>query len=279
VVVAEKKGRTGSAAAAEASSPTLQGVSRALRVLDVVAQRPMRTTELSEELGISWATLQRTLAQLEADEFISRDERGNFHIGRKTWLLGSTYLVGHRLMELAVPLLTRESSLVPTSVLQLVERSGDTTVVLFSREAASKEVITRTTYGHHFPLHCGSKGWVFLANAEPEFVDRYLSEPLISLTPATVTDPDELRERLAEVREQGYAVTVGDVQSFTGSVAAPVFDDEGQVEACICAVSRRSSLTGDKQEQIVELVQRVAQTLSLGLGWQPLRHAKVVQRS
>lgn len=271
--MAAKKRAARSGESAEAS-PTLQGVSRALRVLDVVAQRPLRTSELSEELGISWATLQRTLTQLEADGFIKRDDRGLFHMGRKTWLLGSTYLVGHRLMELAVPLLTRESSNVPTSVLQLVERSGDTTVVLFSREAASKDVITRTTYGYHFPLHCGSKGWIFLAYAEPQTLDEYLSKPLISLTPATITDPAALRERLAEVRTQGYAVTVGDVQSFTGSVAAPVFDSEGQVEACVCAVTQRTSLAGDRQDQIVETVQRIAQTLSLGLGWQPLRHAR-----
>lgn len=268
------KGERRKPAADAVVTPTLQGVSRALRVLDEVAKRPMRTSELAEALNISWATLHRTLAQLEADGFIRRDEAGMFHVGRKTWLLGSTYLVGHKLLEMAIPLLSRGSADVPGAVLQLVERSEGTSVVLYSREATSGEIITRTTYGYHFPLHCGSKGHVLLAYSPREFVEEYLAGPLISLTAATVTDPAELRKILAKVREDGYSVTVADVQSFTGSVAAPVFDATGEVQACVCAVVQRSVIAGDKRDLVVDLVLRLAQALSLGMGWQPLAHPR-----
>src|SRR5690606_15392641 len=156
--------------------------------------------------------LHRTLAQLEADGFIRRDEAGRFHVGRKTWLLGSTYLVAQQLLEIAIPLLSRGSSDVPGAVLPLAARREGTSGALSSREATSGEIITRTTYGYHFPLHCGSKGHVLLAYSPEEFVEEYLSGPLISLTPATVTDPGELREIIAQVREDGYSVTVSDVQ-------------------------------------------------------------------
>lgn len=255
-------------------TPTLQGVSRALRVLDEVAKRPMRTSDLAEALGISWATLHRTLAQLETDGFIRRDESGLFHVGRKTWLLGSTYLLGHKLLEMAIPLLSRGSSEVPSAVLQLVERSDGTSVVLYSREATSGEIITRTTYGYHFPLHCGSKGHVLLAYSPKEYVDEYLAGPLMSLTAATITDPAELRKVLAKVRDDGYSVTVSDVQSFTGSVSAPVFDAAGEVQACVCAVVQRSVLAGDRRELVIDLVLRLAQALSLGMGWQPLAYPR-----
>lgn len=271
------RGRQRQGPATSQAPPTLQGVDRALRTLEALAERPMRTSDLAEELGISWATLQRTLAQLESAEFIERDDAGLFRIGRKTWLLGSTYLVGHRLLELAIPLLSRASAEIPSAVLQLVERSGGTSVVLHSHEAASSEVITRTTYGYHFPLHCGSKGLVLLAHEDDEFIEDYLSRPLISLTPQTLTDPDELRARLVHVRADGYAVTRGDVQSFTGSVSAPIFDANGAVRSCVCAVSKRSGLSGDKEGRVIEVVLRLAQALSLGLGWQPLRHARETQ--
>ncbi len=237
----------------------------------------MRTSELAEELGISWATLQRTLAQLEADGFVYRDGGGLFHIGRKTWLLGSTYLVGHRLLEMAVPFFNREATGQTPSVLQLVERSGGSSVVLLAREASTSEVITRTTYGHHFPLHCGSKGHVLLAYADQEFIDDYLSHRLLALTPQTITDPDQLRASLAEVRAQGFAVTIGDVQTFTGSVAAPIYDADGGVEACVTAVMTRSQMTEPRVEETVDAVLRIAQALSLGLGWKPLQHARANQ--
>ena len=259
-------------AGGDGAKPTLQGVSRALRVLELLARSPMRATDAAHELSMSWATLYRTLAQLETDGFIERDSANVYRIGPRTWLLGSTYLVGHRLLDLAVPLLKQASGELGEAVLQLVERTGTTAVVLYSQEAASGEVITRTTYGYHFPLHSGSKGLLLLAFAPDDFTDEYLSSELTALTSTTMTDPAEVRERLVEIRKHGYAVTVGDVQSFTGSVAAPVFDAKGDVTAAICAVVPRSHIDGaKKQAHLLDVVRRVAQTASLGLGWQPMR--------
>ncbi|WP_433496720.1 IclR family transcriptional regulator [Sphaerimonospora sp. CA-214678] len=255
--------------------PKLQGVSRALRVLELLAQQPMRASEAAEALGMSWATLHRTLSQLEEDQFLERDSSGVFRIGRRTWLLGSTYLVGHRLLDLAIPLMTRASQDTPFAVFQLVERSEGTAVVLYSHEALSGEIITRTTYGHHFPLHTGSKGHVLLAYASEDFIARYLNGELASLTPGTITDPDKLREVIATVRSQGYARTIGDVQTFTGSVSAPVFDSEGNVVAAVCAVVSRAHLDGGQQEStVIDAVQRLGQALSLGIGWQPMRNLR-----
>jgi DNA-binding IclR family transcriptional regulator len=261
--------------AKERVRPTLQGVSRALRVMELFAQQPMRASEASEALGISWATLHRILSQLEEDQFLERDGSGVYRIGRRTWLLGSTYLVSHRLLELAIPLMKAASHDAPYSVFQLVERSEGTAVVLYSHEALSGEMITRTTYGYHFPLHTGSKGQVLLAYAPEEFVDRYLAGKLIALTPDSITDPDKLRALLTTIRQQGYAVTVADVQSFTGSVSAPVFDSDGRVIAAVCAVVSRTHLESSQSTAVmVDAVRRLAQALSLGIGWQPMRNLR-----
>lgn len=252
--------------------PTLQGVSRALRLLELVAQHPMNASDAAEAMGLSWATFHRTLSQLEQDQFIERDSAGILRIGRRSWLLGSTYLVGHRLLELAIPHLRAAAEQAPFAVFQLVERSEGNAVVLYSHEAMSGEIITRTTYGYHFPLHCGSKGFVLLAYSPEAFVDEYLQQPLLSLTPTTVTDPEEIRQILTEVRAKGYSRTVGDVQPFTGSVAAPVFDSRGDVIAAACAIVSRSHLDGgEKEDRMVQAVTSLAQSLSLGMGWQLMR--------
>jgi DNA-binding IclR family transcriptional regulator len=272
--VTRRSSGAGASSSASRAKPKLQGVSRALRVMELLARRPMRASEAAEALGMSWATLHRTLTQLEEDEFLERDANGVFRIGKRTWLLGSTYLVGHRLLDLAMPMLSRASQEAPFAVFQLVERSEGMAVVLYSHEAQSGEIITRTTYGYHFPLHTGSKGHVLLAYAPEEFIEEYLSGNLVSLTPSSVTDPDRLREILAQVRRQGFARTVGDVQTFTGSVSAPVFDASGQVVAAVCAVVSRTHLDeGPHEAAVVDTVLRLTQALSLGLGWQPMRNA------
>jgi DNA-binding IclR family transcriptional regulator len=238
--------------------------------MELLARQPMRATDAAEALGMSWATLYRVLTQLEADEFIVKDAGGVYRIGRRTWLLGSTYLVGHRLLELAVPVMKQAATEVPHAVIQLVERSESSAVVLYSQEGASGDTITRTTYGYHFPLHTGSKGQLLLAYAPPEFIDHYLASELIALTPQSVTEPDAIRERLSQIRKDGYAVTVGDVQSFTGSVATPVFDTHGEVVAAICAVATRADFGGEREQALLQVAQRVAQTISLGTGWRPM---------
>lgn len=264
--------RTRPGTPAPESKPTLQGVSRALRVLELLARTPMRASDAAEALGLSWATLHRVLTQLEDEEFLERDKAGVYRIGRRTWLLGSTYLVGHRLLELAVPLVKQAATQVPHVVFQVVERSESTAVVLYSQESTQGEVITRTTYGYHFPLHTGSKGLVLLAYASAEFIDSYLAGDLVALTPQSVVHPDQIRRHLTDIRRKGYAVTAGDVQPFTGSVAAPVYDAEGQVVATISAVAPRSMLDGgEAQAEMLDAVMRVAQGASLGLGWTPMR--------
>jgi DNA-binding IclR family transcriptional regulator len=255
----------------EQPKATLQGVMRALRVLELLAERPMRATDAAEALQMSWATLHRTLSQLESSEFITRDSAGVFRMGRRTWLLGSTYLVGHPLLELAIPLFGSAAEETPSGVYQLAERSGNLVVTLYVRDALSGETITRTTYGHHFPMHCGSKGLVLLASLPPAEIDKYLAGPLARLTPETDTDPESIRAKLETIRQQGYSRTVGDVQSFTGSLAAPVHNSVGEVVACVCLVMARTQFDEGPAEAVaLQSVQRVARTISLGTGWQPM---------
>ena len=250
---------------------TLQGVMRALRVLELLAERPMRASDAAEALQMSWATTHRTLAQLESADFITRDSAGVFRMGRRTWLLGSTYLVGHPLLELAIPLFQSAAAETPDGVYQLAERSGNLVVTLYTRDATSGETITRTTYGHHFPMHCGSKGLVLLAHLPPAEVDEYLAGPLARLTSETDTDPESIRTKLEAIRRDGCARTVGDVQSFTGSIAAPVYNSAGEVVACVCLVMARTRFDeGPAEAAATQSVQRLAQNISLGAGWQPM---------
>lgn len=256
------------------SKPKLQGVARAMRVLELIADRPMTASEAAEALDLPWATCYRTLVQLEKDQYLER-AGGEYRVGRHTWLIGSTYLVGHPLLNLTMPLLQSASTELPAAVFQLVERSGDIALVLYSHEPVAGEPITRATFGHHIPLHAGSKGWVLLAYESEDVVNSYLEAPLLALTPATITDPADLRAELRRTREQGYALTMADVQTFTGSVAAPVFDASGSVVAAVCAIMLRSRLSNlVTRQSAIDSVLGVAQSLSLGAGWQPVRVAQ-----
>lgn len=261
--------RTRVRGAGNESRPALKGVRRAADVLDYLARRPGRAVDAAAGLGVSWATLHRTLSQLERDDFLQRDpDTHRYRIGPRMWLIGTSYLAHHPVLEAAQSYLQVEVEGVDLAV-QLVERIGRQAVTLYAQQG-SGETITKTTYGYHFPLHCGAKGQVLLAYAGADFIDDYLAAPLQSLTPETVTDPATLRRMLALIRQQGWARTEGDVQAFTGSLAAPVFNRRGEAVAALALITHRSSLRdAGTGERMLETLLRMAQSISIALGWRP----------
>jgi DNA-binding IclR family transcriptional regulator len=251
----------------------LRGMARAFAVLDYLAASPGRVVDVTRGLGLPWATVHRTMLQLETAQFLKRDpETNRYEIGARLWYVGSSYLAHHRVLKAALPYL-RLSQEIEGVVVQIVERIGVESVVIYSAQRLAED-ITKAHYGYHFPLHCGSKGLVLLAYEEPNFVDGYLKRDLERLTSDTVTDPERIRARLAEVRQAGFALTVGDVQPFTGSMAAPMLGASGSVVAALCFVFRKIVARNDKRrEELQDQVIHIAHSISLDLGWRPQRRS------
>jgi DNA-binding IclR family transcriptional regulator len=245
----------------------LQGLGRAMAILEQLADRPMRARELADALGMKWTTAYRSLAYLSDNGFLHRDPAtGAYSIGSRLYSIGSSYLAGQPIVQAARPYLKAAVDDTGTAG-QLVQRDRDRSVAILAIEGRS-EGIPKTAIGFHFPLHCGSKGQVLLAFEEPELVEEYLDHPLEALTPHALTDPGEIRLALARIREQGYAVTRRDIQLHTGSVAAPVRDASGRTVASLSLITTVADLER-REETLVETVLEAAGAVSLVLGWRP----------
>lgn len=246
----------------------LQGVGRAMAVLERLAEGGMRPKELSEVLGLKWTTLYRTLAYLSDQGYLERDEAsGVYYIGARLYYIGSSY-VNHLPMLQGAPQYLKAAADELGATAQLCQRSGRRSVVLLVAEPAGGEYIPKTTIGYHFPLHCGAKGQVLLAYASHEQIEDYLAEPLQRLTPHTITDPDELRVRLEEIRANGYCVTGRDVQLSTAAAACPVMDASGNVSASLSLIVSHAEFAR-KEARLVDVASRAAQAVSLLNGWRP----------
>lgn len=221
---------------APGSDGALQTVERAFSVLHVLTDGPHTGSALARRLGLKWATAHRMLTTLTTLGYVERDENGEYRLGLRAYALGSAYVLSSRLHQAARPYL-RAASLSAQVVAQIAERGGRSSIVLSVHEP-KVDYVPETSVGCNFPLHCGSKGHVLLAWADPAFVDDYLSGPLEALTPYTCTDPDVLRATLDRVRRDGYAVTDRDVRLFSSSVAAPVFGPQDQLLGALTLVCR-----------------------------------------
>jgi DNA-binding IclR family transcriptional regulator len=254
---------------AKAKTPPLRGMARSFAVLEYLAVNPGRVVDVTRGLGLPWATVHRTVIQLEKAGFLHRDEHTNqYQIGSRLWHIGSSYLASHRVLRAAMPYLAQieESEGI---VVQITERIGNLAVAVYSAQRLAED-ITKAHYGYHFPLHCGSKGQILLAYEDPEFIDAYLRRDLERLTSETITDPAVLRAELAKIRSAGMAMTVADVQPFTGSMSAPIRNASGRVVASLCFIFRKALLRNEKRrEELQDQLMHMAHSISIDLGWRP----------
>ena len=252
---------------AEPESGGLQGVGRALDILEYVADRGVTATALVQALGIKWATAHRTLRFLAERGYLERDKQtGVYAIGPRAYAVGGAYVANLALVHITsahLPQMVEESG----ATAQLVRRDGDRSLVVSVNQPAATPV-AQTSVGFNWPLHSGSKGHVLLAWESAAFVDRYLSEPLAALTVHTITDPEKLRARLALVRERGYAVTSRDTRLFSASVAAPIRGADDEVVASLTLIVSPTELQ-KRMTRLIEIVLRRAEAISLMLGWRP----------
>ena len=266
---ASSKERSELKSAVNASERNIPGMERSFAILDSIAANPSRVVDVTNELDLPWATVHRTIKKLERAQFIVRDPKSNrYEIGPRMWHIGSAYLANNRMMNAAISYLATEPDIKDVDI-QIVERIGNYSVVTHAEKRQARH-ISKSQYGFHIPLHAGSKGHILLAYEDKKFVEEYLARKLEPLTPDTITDPVRLAEKLKEVRKQGWALTVGDVQNFTGSISAPIFNESGAIAGCACFIFLKKLVSQKARlEELQEQLALMTHSISTELGWRP----------
>lgn len=77
----------------------LQGVARAMEILEAIAERPMRASEIAERLGLKWTTAHRSLTHLYEHPYLGRDgESGIYRTGPRLYYLAQSYVHNQQLV-------------------------------------------------------------------------------------------------------------------------------------------------------------------------------------
>lgn len=213
----------------------LQTVGNALDILNLFTpSRPAWTAkEIGFELGLDKANVHRLLKTLVAKGFLERDSRT------------SPYRASFAALKIARSpgIVNGLGLVVPPFVTKLVARVGETS---FCCVPAGRYCIDLDVYlapGRVMPagyaigkpdlLHTSAAGKAILAFRSPAEIDDYIDGGLPQMTAATITEPDQLRAALAQVRERGFATNLGEWNENIRSVAAPLRDASGRVIAAL----------------------------------------------
>lgn len=245
-----------------------QTVDRALSLLDALAnsRSPLRLSELSETVGLNISTTSRLLNSLEQHGLIRRDASdGRYRLGYR--ILHMATVVEHQtsLHELADDVLHQlVDDINETSGLSVLD--GDHVLVV-ARVACENQLRIAQPIGTRNPVYCTAAGKALLAHQSPERIHEILSLGMPRLTDLTITSPEAMRAEISRIREQGYALDLGEREVGLIGLSVPVRNASGAV-ACTCTASGSSMrMTPDRIPVIRERVMAAASEISARLGW------------
>jgi DNA-binding IclR family transcriptional regulator len=119
--------------------------------------------------------------------------------------------------------------------------------------------------GRSYPAHASADGKLLLAYLpEDELENLLAAEPLKAFTENTITDVDELKAELNEIRIRGFATDRGERSEFVKGVAVPVFSEGSVVAALLCF--GRFELTSEWELWLKQEMSFLAEELSRRIG-------------
>jgi DNA-binding IclR family transcriptional regulator len=210
----------------------IQSIDRAAELLEAVARAPEPETapELADACGLNRSTAWRILATLEHHGLVERDPDSNrYSLGFAVLRLAAA--AGHEpLVRLAHPVLRRLADATGETVNLAVARRLE---LVYADQVQARHVMAPNWLGHPVPLHATSTGKAFLAALPADELDTIVRAGLERFTDTTITTPRALRAELDDVREQGYAVSHGELEPALWGVSAASRDASGRPIAVV----------------------------------------------
>ncbi len=209
----------------------VQSIERAFLLLEVLASDAVGVTDLAARSGLPKSTVARLVSTLESLGAVRRSDDGMLTIGAKiSELTGSTSTGPDLIARVRPHLVTLSRDLDEDAGLSVPDGYM---VHYINQSDSDNPVQIRDWTGELIPMHCVPSGLVLLANWPAERIDRYLGRSLQPFTPNTVVDPDAIRQRLAQIRADGYCWVYEEFAEGINSVAAPVYDRDSRPVAAI----------------------------------------------
>lgn len=243
-----------------------QTVARAIDILELVSARARTQSEVAEVLGVHRSTALRLLETLTASGLVRRGPDARYGVGYRLAGLAALAQDQFELAAVARPHLEG-----------LCQRSGHT-IHLAALEGteiryADKIEPPRTVrlysqVGQPVRLHTAGVSKAILAHQDTAVVAQMLAGyDFERFTDTTITSPTAFDDELARVRERGYAVDDGEMESYVTCVAMPLRDWTGEVNASVSITALRARADLDALQTLLPDLEQTAETISKELGW------------
>lgn len=212
----------------------LSSARNVLRALEIFcgAPEPLPLAAVATRLGVSQPTAYRIVQTLIKHDFVRPvGDRAGYQVTLRVVELAGEVIDRIEVKEIIRPTFQRVAEAFDESV-TVAAPDGDH-IVFVDRLPALTNIHFYCNVGRRLPLHAGAAARCVLAHQEDELFERYLERRLGRLTPATETDPDELRADRDRILASGHAVSVDGVDLGISAVGVPILNGKNQVLAAV----------------------------------------------
>lgn len=241
----------------------IQSVSKAMRLLDILAESSsaLSLAEISQKTGWPKSTVHGLLATMRESAVVAQDEDGRYRLGIRLFEYGCILSSSWTIVDRAKPFLQHISYETGDAVFLSILDRGE--VITLDRANNRSGLWISAEMGCRLPIHCTSQGKLFLAYMPEEERTELLQRTVMSpYTDRSITTERELREGLSKIRQQGYATEFGEYKTGTRSVAAPIFDETGNVRYAIGVISVSRQLEQEQFNRAISVVVDTAKKIS-----------------
>lgn len=246
-------------------APPVSASMKTLVVLEAALTNE-RFTDIVDAAALPKSTVHRILATLVEEGFVAGDADSGFSAGGRLRAIAGRVLSTADSTALARPISERLVADVDCTV-HVGVLSGDEMVYLI-RSDSSKPYRMRSRVGLGIPLHSSGMGKAVLAQWDPADVERYAERTgLPARTDATLVNLPDLLSALADVRDRGYALDLGENEVGTVCVSAPVFDHTRRATHGLSISSIALEHPGSTIETLAPKAMAAAREISRLLGY------------
>jgi DNA-binding IclR family transcriptional regulator len=248
--------------------PGTQAVRRAIALLKAFTdERPeWGLTELSRAVNLNKTTVYRLLTALESEGMVTRSaETDDYRLGPAAIVLGGMALRSNDLRSVSRAELEQLAQITGETATLEVLAGGE--VLVLDEVAGTHLLSVSSSIGMTWPLHATSTGKNLLAHLPEAEQEAILHYPLPRFTESTLTTRNALQKALANIRAQGFAAAIGELEEGFVDVSAPILDANGRAAAAISLCGPAARLTETRITEVAALVMGAAERISQRLGY------------
>jgi len=247
----------------------VQSLVRAMSLLNRIAEAPdegVTLTELAQQVGLPSSTAHRLLITLEQERYVRFNNDGRlWSIGVQAFVTGCAFTKNRGLARIARPHLRRLMEETGETVNLAVEDEGE--AVYLAQVECSQMMRAFARPGSRVPMHCSAVGKAIFSAASDKALAKILHQRgMPRLTVKTITSTAGLRTALQEARALGYAVDDEEHAVGLRCIAAPVYDETGDVVAAVSVSGPVVRISEERVSQLGQMMIASARAISADMG-------------